>query len=244
LTDGLGDEKSELLDGTSGLASNDDIDHEIDEILGHSLADREEEAAMHSPSPSARVRRLSHEQQVLELTAVLAADGIHEDRSENAIMPPDVEFSLLAAAVDQQAQHRLQPIEQATLVRSDDEEGQDVDLSDANDDTPVSVPINSDAVDAQLAEESALARIDTPRVSFINATPDAVPMDLDSICDPESDDETPVVTKDGWMESDDANIRDAEVLNDGSTAMGEESAHVNYDKADVEATNESGVTAS
>ena len=68
----------------------DDSDRELDEILGHSLADREEEAAASLHVPSAlRARRASHEQQVLELQLALAGDGVKEDRSENEILSPE-----------------------------------------------------------------------------------------------------------------------------------------------------------
>ena len=81
---------------------DDDSDRELDEILGHSANDREEEAAERAKSMP---RRLSASQEedmakIAEMQQQLARDGVREDKAENEILQPSEEKEMQRLPVD------------------------------------------------------------------------------------------------------------------------------------------------
>jgi len=81
---------------------DDDSDRELDEILGHSANDREEEAAERAQSMP---RRLSASQEedivkIADMQQQLAKDGVREDKAENEILQPSEEKEMQRLPVD------------------------------------------------------------------------------------------------------------------------------------------------
>ena len=84
---------------------DEDSDKELDEILGHSAADREEEEAAERERAKAMPRRLSASQEedivkIADMQQQLAKDGVKEDRAENEILQPSEEKEMQRLPVD------------------------------------------------------------------------------------------------------------------------------------------------
>ena len=81
---------------------DDDSDRELDEILGHSANDREEEAAERAKSMPRRLSASQEEEivKIAEMQHHLAKEGVREDKAENEILQPSEEKEMQRLPVD------------------------------------------------------------------------------------------------------------------------------------------------
>ena len=100
-------EEMEKSRNESSLADSkrmdDDSDRELDEILGHSANDREEEAAERAAKSMPRRLSASQEEEILKIAEMqqqLAKDGVKEDKAENEILQPSEEKEMQRLTVD------------------------------------------------------------------------------------------------------------------------------------------------
>ena len=119
------DEAMDLLDDHKLDDGQDGSDPELDDLLNHSAADRDEEAAATAAAAASRVRRLSATEEdaarVIVMQHELLKEGVREDKTENELLRPDEEKQIVRlqqqpAFADREPQlqlhHDTQPHEQ------------------------------------------------------------------------------------------------------------------------------------
>jgi len=131
------DDESSTAD--SKRMDDDESDRELDEILGHSANDREEEAAERAKTMARRLSA-SHEEDIVKIAEMqheLSKEGVKQDHSENDILTPTEEKEMQRLPVD--------PIVLATIKKPSPDTHMDVDSLKAAGDSSDATDSGSDS---------------------------------------------------------------------------------------------------